>query len=472
MKSNRRKVVVVGGGITGLTAAYTLQQLSEQESNIELDIILIEASHRVGGKIETIRKDGYVMERGPESFFDPENAMHQLARDLQIEHKIVQHNDGKTYIAVGADLHKIPSSFLLGGSSEVTGLITSSLISLAGKARAAADLVISKSVDRFDESIGDFFRRRFGKEVVENLVEPVLAGTFAGDIDHLSMEAMFPQFTQLEKEERSLIKGFLKNKQGFYNANPHSNSLHYETFENGLTTLIEALEGVLSSNVIRKGQKVDFIERTPRNTLNVYIHNSKVIEADAVIITTPFNNAKSILRDISSLERVEPMKAATIATVSMAFKASDIEKYKEALNIFVSRNSHFAITSCTFANRKWNHVSPESYELLRIYIGRVGDESIVELSDYEITQTVLSDLEKMLGIQNEPIFSYVTRWQQGMPQYTVGHNSRMKLIKEDVSKAFPNVLLCGSSYEGVSMPNCVKQGREAAQEIIYKLLQN
>ena len=469
MSEHRRKVVVVGGGITGLTAAYTLQRKSEQ-SNTELDIVLIEASHRVGGKIETIRNDGYVMERGPESFFDPENTMRELARNLQIEQKIIQHNDGKTYIAVGTELHKIPSSFLLGGSREVTGLITSSLISLVGKARASADLVIGQSVDRFDESIGDFFRRRFGKEVVENLVEPLLAGTFAGDIDHLSMEAMFPQFTQLEKEERSLIKGFLKNRQGFYNANPNSKELHYETFENGLTTLIEALESTLKPGVIRKGQKVDFIERTMHNTMNIYLHNASVIEADAVIITTPFNNARSILRDIPTIERMEPMKAATIATVSMAFNKGDIEKYKEALNIFVSRNSHFAITSCTFANRKWNQVCPDSCELLRIYIGRVGDESIVELSDYEITQTVLSDLEKMLGIKNPPLFSYVTRWQQGMPQYTVGHNLRTRLIKDELSKVFPNVVICGSSYEGVSMPNCVKQGKEAAEAIYSKLI--
>jgi len=464
----RRKVVVVGGGITGLTAAFTLQQQGAQD-NLQIDVVLIESSLRVGGKIDTIRKDGFVIERGPESFFDLNNEVRRLACELHIEHEMIQHNDGKTYIAVGPDMHKIPSSFLLGGSSELTGLMTSSLISLFGKIRAAGDLFIGKTSEHFDEPIGTFFRRRFGKEVVENLVEPLLAGTFAGDIDHLSMEAMFPQFSQLEKVERSLIKGLLKNRQGFYNSSPNNDNLHYETFKGGLITLIEALETAILPGTIQKGMKVDSVERLRDGKLNVYINNGNILEADAVIITTPFNNAKTILRDCSVMQMMAPMKAATIGTVTIAFKAEEIKKYKQAIQIFVSRNSHFAITSCTFANRKWDGVSPNGYELLRIYIGRVGDESIVELSDYEITKTVLSDLEKMLGIQSQPLFSYVTRWQQGMPQYTVGHNSRTKLLKEEVEKSFPNVLLAGSSYNGVSMPNCVKQGRVSALKILKQL---
>lgn len=468
MSNNRRKVVVVGGGITGLTAAFTLQQQAAQ-NNLSIDVVLIESSLRIGGKIDTIRKDGFIIERGPESFFDLNNDVRSLARDLQIEHEMIQHNGGKTYIAVGPYMHKIPSSFLLGGSSELTGLMTSSLISLSGKMRAAGDLFIGKTSEHFDEPIGDFFRRRFGKEVVENLVEPLLAGTFAGDIDHLSMESMFPQFAHLEKTERSLIKGLLKNRQGFYNSSPNSEKLHYETFKGGLSTLIEVLEAALLPGTIRKGMKVDSVERLRDGKLNVYVNSGSTLEVDAVIMTTPFNNAKNILRDCSVMQKTEPMKAATIGTVTMAFKVNEIIKYKEAIQIFVSRNSHFAITSCTFANRKWDGVSPEGFELLRIYIGRVGDESIVELSDYEITQTVLSDLEKMLGIKSAPLFTFVTRWQQGMPQYTVGHKSRTKLLKEEVEKSFPNVLLAGSSYNGVSMPNCIRQGRNAALKIWKQL---
>ena len=463
MSEIRRKVVVVGGGITGLTAAFYLQQLAQQQKQA-IDVLLVESSLRIGGKIDTLRKDGCVIERGPESFFDAEKEIRSLARALHIEDQLIQHNDGKTYIAVGTEMHKIPSSFLLGGSSEVTGLITSSLISLSGKARAAADLFIPKSSE-MDESIGAFFRRRFGKEVVENLVEPVLAGTFAGDIDHLSMVAMFPQFAELEQSDRSLIIGLLKNRQGFYNADPTSQSIHYETFENGLMTLIEALEEALDPTTIQKGRKVDSIEKMRDGRLAIYFQDNEVLEVDGVIMTTPFNSTKTMLRDIPMIQSMQSAKAATIGTVTMAFRKQDIQKYKEAINIFVSRNSHFAITSCTFLNRKWNGVCPDNQELLRIYIGRVGDESIVELADIEIVNTILSDLQKMLGLTAVPLFTHVKRWQQGMPQYTIGHNDWVNRLQQELQQEFPTLLLAGSSYKGISMPNCVKQGREAAEQL-------
>jgi protoporphyrinogen/coproporphyrinogen III oxidase len=464
VSEHRQKIVVVGGGITGLTAAFTLQKQCAKEK-LSVEIVLVEATHRIGGKIETLTKENLLIERGPESFFDIDQVMRTLASDLQIEHKIIQHHEGETYIAVGNDMHKLPSSFLLGGSSEITGLMTSSLISLAGKARAAGDLFIRKSEQAIDEPISQFFKRRFGKEVVENLVEPLLAGTFAGDIDHLSMEAMFPQFIELEQKERSLIKGFLKNKQGFYNTDSTNHALFYETFEGGLNTLIQALENALDYVSIKKGVKVDSIERTSNETVKLYLNNAEVIEADGVIVTTPYNSAKSILRDVIAIDRAEPMKASSIATIYVAFDKEHITKYKDALNIFVSRNSNFTITTCTFVSRKWAQC-PDHLELLRIYIGRVGDESVVELADQEIVKTILNDLEQMLGIKEQPQFSYVSRWKEGMPQYTIGHMNRTKLMKEELAKVFPNVLVCGSSYDGMSMPSCVKQGIDTAMELL------
>lgn len=429
----------------------------------------MESTLRVGGKIDTLRKDGFIIERGPESFFDVDGEIRNLARCLQIEDQIIRNQKGNTFIAVGTELHKIPTSFLLGGSQEVTGLITSSLISVLGKLRASCDLVIGRNKEQSDESVGAFFRRRFGHEVVENLVEPLLAGTFAGDIDQLSMEAMFPQFVELEKEERSLIKGFLKRKQGFYNAAGDHTTLHYETFSNGLKTLVEKLEHALLPETIQLGMKVDSIEKDKNGKLKLFFQNSNSMEADAVILTTPFNTARHILRDVPAISESKPMSSATIATVTMAFKKTDIAKYKDAFTVFVSRNSHFAITSCTFLNRKWPNVCLDDYELLRIYIGRVGDESIVELSDDEIASTVLSDLNKMFGIHCEPLFTTIARWQKAMPQYTIGHLQSLKELNEELENSFENVFIGGSSYEGISIPQCVKQGRKLAHAVLASI---
>lgn len=468
MTSERKKVVIIGAGITGLTAAYYIQK-EANEINQPIQIEILESSLRVGGKINTIRKDGYVIEKGPESFLDASNSMRDLARDLQIEHEMMKHRDGDFYICAGKHLHKLPSSFILGGSAEVTPLATTGLISLVGKVRACGDLFIGKSKNKQDESIGDFFTRRFGKEVVENLVEPILAGTLAGDIDHLSMNAMFPRFYELEKSHRSLIFGLLATQYGFLNANTIKPQVHYETFRNGLLTLIEELQNALSPHAIKMGYKVKRLEPLKNGKTAIYLDNKDKIDADAVIVTTPFHVTKTFMPEVMEEVQTAALRSASIATVSMAFKTEDIEKYKKVINIFTSRNSDTAITSCTFATNKWDNVAPDGHELLRVYIGRVGDETIVELADQEIEKTVLNDLNMMLGLTAKPLFTIVSRWQQGMPQYSVGHEGRLKELKNQLSKSYPNVTLAGSSFEGISMPKCVRQGKSAAHEIIKKI---
>lgn len=466
----RRKIVIVGGGITGLTTAYYLQQKS-MTYNIPLEIVLIESSLRLGGKIHTVRKNGYIIERGPESFFDTRNSVHSLARDLKIEHKIIQNNNGRTFIAIGNKLHQIPSNLLLGGSPKILSMLTSNFLSLSGKIRAAGDLLLPKLPHEADEPISDFFRRRFGKELVENLVEPVLAGTYAGDVDHVSMQSMFPQFYQLEKDYGSLLIGMKKTGRGIYALFDAPGEIHYESFDGGLETMVESLEAALTNVTILKGLKVDTIENSADSTQQLFLNDGTSIQADQVVVTTPFNVAKKIFRDSETLQSMETMNYATIATVTLAFDKEVMQKYNDAINFFVSRNSDFAITTCTWSDRKFDHVAPEGHELLRVYIGRVGDESIVELSDSEIEKIVLQDLKKAIGLNERPSLMVVARWKEAMPQYTIGHAERVQLLKAQFYKEFPNVYLTGSSYEGISIPDCVTQGMETAEQIISQLSQ-
>ena len=460
----RRKVAVIGGGITGLTAAFYLQK-EAQLKNLPIDVVLIESSLRLGGKIQTLRKDGFIIDRGPESFLDYSNSVQELASDLGIEQQLVNNNKGQTYVAVGSQLYPIPNGIMFGGSLEVSSFITSGLLSLTGKIRAVGDLLLPKTKEQTDEPIGDFFRRRFGKEVVENLVEPILAGTFAGDIDHLSIRSMFPQFYQLEKQYRSLILGI--NKSGKSIAKEHVET--YNTFNNGLETLVEELEKQLHPSSILKGIKVEAIENLNDGSVKIHSNHIAPIKCDAVIMTTPFNVTKDIFQKDGLLEDIPNMNYSTIATVTMAFKQNGENRYKDALNFFVSRNSDLSITTCTWLNHKWNNVAPPGYDLLRAYIGRVGDEAIVELSDEDIERTVRNDLEKALGITSSPEFTNVSRWKQSMPQYTVGHDERMQQVKDEIQHEFPQVMLVGSSYDGISVPDCVTQGRNAALQLIENI---
>lgn len=466
----RRKVVIVGGGITGLTTAFYLQQEAKAQK-LPLDVVLSEASLRLGGKIHTVRRDGFIIERGPESFFDTSSSVRELARELNIEHEMIQNKNGRTYIAIGSELHPIPGNLLLGGSPDLSSFMTSSVLSLSGKIRAAGDLILPKIPHEADEPISQFFRRRFGQEVVENLVEPVLAGTFAGDIDHISMHSMFPQFYQLEKDYRSLLLGMKKTGRGIYALDSGQGEIHYESFTNGLETLVEALEQELDDQTILKGIKVDAIEKLLDGGYQVNLNSGAPIRADMVVVTTPFNVTKKIFSDSEVMQQIPNMNYATIATVTMAFKKGHMKKYADILNFFVSRNSDFAITTCTWNNRKWDNVAPEDHDLLRVYIGRVGDESIVELSDSEIEKIVLHDLQKAVGLTSSPIFTVVARWKESMPQYTVGHEARMKKVDEQFHMEYPQIQLVGSSYKGISVPDCITQGKEAANKVIQELLE-
>ena len=375
----RRKVVIVGGGITGLTTAYYLQQKARAQQE-QLEIVLIEASLRLGGKIHTVRKDGFIIERGPESFFDTGSSVRHLARDLNIEHEMIQNNNGRTFIAIGSELHPIPSNLLLGGSPKIFSFMTSNVLSLSGKVRAAGDLVLPKLPHEGDEPISEFFRRRFGKELVENLVEPVLAGTFAGDVDHLSMKSMFPQFYQLEKDYRSLLVGMKKTGKGIYAMVDTPGEIHYESFKNGLETLIESLEAALMNVKIIKGMKVESIENQPDHTVQIYLNDGSSLRADKVIVTTPFNAAKKIFSDSAVMPHVPNMSYATIATVTLAFPKGQMKKYADALNFFVSRNSDFAITTCTWSNRKFNNAAPNECVTIQIPVSANGTPFNVILS--------------------------------------------------------------------------------------------
>ncbi|MEK5233217.1 protoporphyrinogen oxidase [Lysinibacillus sp. FSL K6-0232] len=465
----RRKVVVVGGGITGLTAAFYMQKEAITKE-LPLDIVLVESSLRLGGKIQTLRKDGFIIERGPESFFDRENYVNALAKDLGIEQKIRTSNAGPTYIAVGSALYPIPSHLLSGETPHISSFITSGLFSLSGKVRAAGDFFIPRSEQDDDQPLGAFFRRRFGAEIVENLVEPLLAGTFAGDIEQLSMSSTFPQLYSLEQKYRSLLIGMKKSGTNFLNNHlVDENKGIFQTFSNGLETLTESLEDSLLPGTVMKGVKVEEIEHGKDGSVQVMLNNFSHIKADAVIIATPFDTVEKMFSKHQLLNELGTMKAATIATVTMAFKKEQLGNL-DALAFYVSRNSDFSITSCTWMNRKWPGTAPEDYILLRSYIGRVGDEAIVALSDTEIEKTVLQDLQKTIGVDGAPITTVVTRWKNAMPQYTVGHEAKVQRIKQELQQHFPTVKLAGSSFEGISVPECVQQGKQVAEQVLQELL--
>ncbi|AOV09255.1 protoporphyrinogen oxidase [Sporosarcina ureilytica] len=472
MNEQRKKVVIVGGGITGLSAAFYMQK-EAREKGLLLDILLVEASNRLGGKIQTVKRDGFIIERGPDSFLIRKKSMGILAEDVGVAGELVKNATGQAYIFINGKLQPIPGGSIMGIPTEIGPFLTTNLFSLAGKLRAAGDLVLPRKSVEGDQSLGAFFRRRLGREVVENLIEPLLSGVYAGDIDHMSLQSTFPQFATVEKNHRSLILGMKKTspkKAPTRHGADAKKEGAFHTFRNGLETIVEAIERHLAPDSVLKGVRVESIERNEDKNL-LTLNNGQEVEADAVILTTGHKVASDLFSQHGVLQNIGEIPTTSVATVALAFPEEAIVQDQEGTGFLVARNNDYSITACTWTHRKWPTSTPKGKVLLRAFVGRVGEEAIVDLPDADIEKIVLEDLSKLIEIKGEPDFTVITRWNEDRPQYRVGHKDLISKAKAELADKFPRVKIAGASYEGVGLPDCVDQGKAAVREVLDDLFE-
>jgi protoporphyrinogen/coproporphyrinogen III oxidase len=461
-----KKVVVIGGGITGMTAAYFLQK-EIKEKSLPLEVKLIESSNRLGGVIQTIRKDGFIIEKGPDSIVVTKKSGLKLIEEIGLKEQVIYNIAGKSYIYARGKLHTMPEGSYMGIPTKVTPFAVSSLFSPLGKMRAAGDFILPKGKPQIDQSLGLFFRRRLGDEVVENLIEPLLSGIYSGDIDDLSLMALFPNFYEMEQKHRSLVLGLKHTvpkrkkpvkKQG-------SRKGMFISLKNGLETLIEELEKQIDKETIQIETSVVKIVKGPSG-YELTLADGKIEKADIVVITTGHHLAQQMLKDYSFMDIFKTMPANSLATVSMAFPKSKIQDDIEGSGFIVSRNSDFRITACTWTHKKWPGTTPDGKVLLRTYVGRTDDQEAVNLSDEEIIKVALNDLNKTMNITEKPEFTIVSRYKNMMPQYNVGHLQMMEGVKQSLASELPGVFLAGGSFEGLGIPGCIDQGVNAVDRIL------
>lgn len=468
--NKKKRVVIVGGGITGMTAAYYLQkQLKEQ--NLPVEIELIEASERLGGKVQTVRKDGFVIERGPDSFLARKMSATRLAEEVGLGDKLVYNSSGQSFVLVKGRLHPMPGGAIMGIPTKMAPFITSGLFSPVGKLRASLDLVLPKSGKNEDQSLGEFFRRRLGDEVVEHLIEPLLSGIYAGDIDKLSLMSTFPQFYAVEQKYRSLILGMNKSmpKTPKQTTDKTSKSKGmFKTISTGLESLVDEIESRLDGVYVQKGVRVNQINKNEQKYI-LKLDNGNTVNADSIVFAAPHKELPKIFTDYHFFNAFEVIPSTSVANVAMAFPKEAIKTDIEGTGFVVSRNNDYRITACTWTHKKWGFSTPEGYALLRCYVGKPDDEEIVSYSDDEIKEIVLTDLNKIMNIDSKPEFSYITRWHNAMPQYTVGHKLRFETVTKEMKKDLPGVFLAGSSYEGLGIPDCIDQGEQAVVNVLEYL---
>lgn len=471
--NHTKHIMIVGGGITGLTAAYYVQK-SVREKNLPYKISLLESSEKLGGKIQTELVDGFVLEKGPDSFLARKQAIIDLTLELGLEDQLVGTNPKarKNYILHHNRLHLMPPGLMLGIPTQLGAFVKTGLISPIGKLRAALDLVLPPRREEGDESLGGFLQRRMGKEVAENIAEPLLSGIYAGDTQVLSLDATFPQFKAVEQKYGSIIKGMLMSRKAGVGAQspalnlpPAAKQSMFLNYKTGLRTLVDKLVSSLDGVHFQTNQTVDQIIRDGQK-YRVIMADQKEVEADSLILATPVYVTQHLLRDLESSQLLAQTTYVSVANVYLAFNRADLNYPMDAAGFVVPRNEGRKITACTWTSTKWTHTSPDDKVLLRCYVGHSRDQSKVELSDEELIAMVQKEMKEIMGVTATPLFHRITRWKKSMPQYQVGHLQRLKQVRQDLKAFRPGVFLAGAGYQGVGIPDCIQQGKDAAIQVI------
>ncbi|MFD1776329.1 protoporphyrinogen oxidase [Paenibacillus rhizophilus] len=484
MSGTSRKVVIIGGGLSGLSAAFYVRKYYK-EAGVQPEIVILEKERSLGGKIETLHKDGFVIEKGPDSFLARKKEMSDLAKELEIDHELVTTNPNakKTYILQRGKLHPMPAGLVLGIPTDLKPFIGTRLISFPGKLRALMDFVIPPRRSEEDEPLGELIERRFGTEVLENLTEPLLAGIYAADMRKISLQATFPQFGEMERQYGSLIRGMLTGRKPQETHTGTKKSM-FLTFRQGLQSLVHTLVHELhdveqrteAAAVAIHDRIADTFTGTadikegspglpdsPQPRYAVELGTGERLPADDVYITVPNFAAAELLRPHVDVSALDAVNYVSVANVVMAFSGDEMDGNFDGSGFLVSRKEGRNITACTWTSAKWLHTSPEGKVLLRCYVGRAGDEQNVQLPDTALEELVRKDLREVMGVTAEPLFAEITRLPDSMPQYPVGHPLAIAGLRSDLAAVLPGVYVFGAGYDGIGMPDCIKFAKLTAK---------
>lgn len=475
-----KKVVVIGGGVSGIGAALALQERIEQGAKV--DYVLIEKSDYLGGKVVSVEVDGFLIEGGPDCFIAEKPWVGKMAEKLGIEDRLLPSSEASkgTFVFSGKRLQSLPEGMMLMMPTKIVPFALSRLISWPGKFRMALDLIIPRKKDDSDESLGDFVRRRLGQEALDKIAEPLIGGIHAGNPETMSLKASFPRFLQMEQKYGSLIRGMMAGKKAASNAPkpklPNGQArTQFMTFKKGMGEVVGEMLKRVPKNKILMGKTVTSIkENKVSENLSRYtvkVQGMEPIEADAVVIATPANIAGQLTKEFDKAlaEKLASIPFASTATVSLGFRKRDVPVSLASYGFVIPAQEGRKIMAVTYSSSKWNERTPDDdHVLIRAFVGGAKNSELVQLSDKKMLKMVKDEVNEIMGIEAEPVVERIFRWEKGMPQYIMGHLERVAEIDQRTAQ-HPGLYLVGGSYRGVGVGDCMNQGAEAANKAIELL---
>ena len=465
------RLVIVGGGIAGLSAAYYAAKKIP-----DAQITLIESSDHWGGKIKTDRihfdngADAFIVEGGPDTFLATKPWGVALCKELGLADRLHGTNPHKknTYVLNKGRLLPLPDGLAMMIPTNVQSILKSGLVSWFSKARMGLDFLIPAKTISEDESLGTFVSRRLGREAYENLIEPLMSGIYAGDGDQLSLASTFPYLRDLEVKYGSLARGALQmRKQSTGKAVQGSRSA-FLTPTTGLAEIVEAVVDHLQNN------NVDLRLNTSARQITNYqlrylldMEDGSTLDCDAIILATPAYVSGKLLAsfDPALASVLESIDYASTATVSLAYRQSDLPRDLDGYGYVIPRREGRKALACTWTSTKFPHRAPEGYALIRVFVGRAGQD--IPWSEQELLELAKEELKLTLGIHAEPLLHRVFMFDKAMPQYNLGHPEKLKQIDAALEN-YPGLALAGNGYRGIGIPDCIHSGEVA----VIKLLEN
>ena len=474
------RIAILGGGIAGLSAAWTLEKSRRANSGTRdpLTYSLYEASGRLGGVIRSEIIDGCVVEGGPDSFLSEKPAAAALCRELGLADQLLPSNDRerKTYILVRNRLIPLPDGLMFMVPTKLVPTLLTPLFSWSTKLHMAREFLFPPAPATEDESVAAMTRRHFGQETVDRLVSPLLSGVYGGNADQLSVRAVLPRMVTMEQKHRSLSRAMLAARKTPAPPRPQSDGRPsgprslFTTLRDGMSQITDRLAAQLAPGSVHLSSPVESITRQGDAWLVETAFGRE--RYDAIILATPAWTAGGLLRPTHHAlgEALQSVPYSSSITVTAGYNRDDLRTLPLGFGYLVPTTENRRMLACTFVHNKFAGRTPSDKGVLRCFLGGSGNESLLDQTDAQLTAIVEQELADVLGLRAKPNFVRIARWRQSMAQYGVGHLDRMQTVREAVA-SLPGLALAGNAYEGIGVPDCIRTGQQAADAILKSLQQ-